>query len=159
MTKVLPIAIFGLFLGGLAVIVTQAMAPRPGPGGGADVGGHAMGVPDLSKIAPGASIVRVTAPADLSPTARVGQQAFDAKCAACHGPNAAGRNGMGPPLVHAFYKPGHHADAAFLIAARGGVQAHHWPFGNMPPVEGVTPADVKAITAYVRSLQQANGVY
>jgi len=94
---------------------------------------------------------------DLTGTALIGKRVFDAKCAACHGQNALGTD-QGPPLLHPFYLPGHHGDAAFLIAAQQGVRAHHWQFGNMPPVEGVTQADVKAVVAYVRTLQQANGM-
>ncbi|KKK93735.1 hypothetical protein LCGC14_2689930, partial [marine sediment metagenome] len=30
--------------------------------------------------------------------------------------------------------------------------------GNMPPVEGVTPGEVKMVVAYVRELQRANGI-
>ena len=81
-----------------------------------------------------------------------------AVCAACHGANAAGQNGVAPPLVHKIYEPSHHGDAAFLLAAKQGVRAHHWKFGNMPPVEGVTPGDVKMVVAYVRELQRANGI-
>lgn len=50
------------------------------------------------------------------------------------------------------------ADLSFLMAAQRGVQAHHWRFGNMPPQEGVTQGDVKAIISYVRELQRANGI-
>jgi len=39
-----------------------------------------------------------------------------------------------------------------------GVRAHHWSFGNMPAVEGLTRADVKMIIAYIRELQRANGI-
>ena len=46
-----------------------------------------------------------------------------------------------------------------VLAARRGVRAHHWGFGDMPPVEGVTDADIAAIIAYVRTLQKANGVF
>jgi mono/diheme cytochrome c family protein len=104
------------------------------------------------------TLADVTLPASLSETAQIGQHAFDAVCAACHGPNAAGREGYGPPLVHRIYEPGHHADAAFFMAVQNGVQAHHWPFGNMPPQEGLTRADVAAIVTYVRELQHANGI-
>ena len=61
--------------------------------------------------------------------------------------------------MHRYYEPGHHADETFRRAARFGVRAHHWRFGDMPPVDGLTDADVKAITAYVRELQQANGIF
>ncbi|WP_323784966.1 cytochrome c [Thalassovita sp.] len=107
----------------------------------------------------GTQIVQVTLPATLSETARMGQRAFDAKCASCHGPNAAGQTGIAPPLIHKIYEPGHHADLSFVMAARRGVRSHHWPFGDMPPVEGVTDADVKMIVRYIREVQQANGIF
>ncbi len=106
----------------------------------------------------GAAMVSVTLPEKLSAQAQVGQRAFEAKCAACHGDNAAGREGSGPPLIHKVYEPSHHGDGAFMVAATNGVRQHHWPFGNMPPVAGITPAEVKAIIAYVRGLQRANGI-
>ena len=65
---------------------------------------------------------------------------------------------MAPPLVHKIYEPSHHGDAAFLLAAKQGVRAHHWKFGNMPAVEGVTQAGVLNIIAYVRALQKENGI-
>ncbi|NUH65411.1 cytochrome c [Sulfitobacter sp. S0837] len=106
----------------------------------------------------GAAMVSVTLPEKLSAQAQVGQRAFEAKCAACHGDNAAGREGSGPPLIHKVYEPSHHGDGAFMVAATNGVRQHHWSFGNMPPVAGITPAEVKTIIAYVRELQRANGI-
>lgn len=47
---------------------------------------------------------------------------------------------------------------AFQMAVVQGVRAHHWPFGDMPPQEGLTRADVRNIIAYVRELQRANGI-
>ena len=47
---------------------------------------------------------------------------------------------------------------AFVLAAKNGVRAHHWDFGNMPAVEGVTQADVLNVVAYIRRLQQENGI-
>ena len=88
----------------------------------------------------------------------IGKRAFDAKCASCHGANAAGQNGVAPPLVHKIYEPGHHSDEAFQRAAKSGVRAHHWQFGNMPPVSGLTRGDVQHIALYVRELQRANGI-
>lgn len=152
MSKFLGYGIGALVLAGLAVVVVKATTPAP------QAAGHGA-APNLSQIADGAPIVQVKLPAELGPLAQMGKRAFDAKCATCHGENAAGRNGKAPPLVHPYYKPSHHGDAAFLLAARNGVRAHHWPFGNMPPVEGVTQADVKAIVAYVRGLQQENGIF
>lgn len=103
-------------------------------------------------------LAQVMLPASLSAGAQQGKTAFDVKCAICHGENAAGRNGAGPPLVHKIYEPNHHGDMAFLRAAQNGVKAHHWRFGNMPPVEGVTRGDVLGIVTYIRELQQENGI-
>ena len=86
-----------------------------------------------------------------------GETKFTANCARCHGERAAGTN-QGPPLVHKIYEPSHHGDAAFQMAAARGVRAHHWSFGDMPQIEGVTPDDVKQITAYVRWLQRQAGI-
>lgn len=106
----------------------------------------------------GDAIVQVTMPETLSPQARIGKRGFEAKCATCHGETGGGRAGKGPPLVHKYYEPSHHGDAAFLLAAQNGVRSHHWNFGDMPPVGGVTRSDVIAITAYVRELQRQNGI-
>jgi mono/diheme cytochrome c family protein len=103
-------------------------------------------------------MVDVVLPETLSANAEIGKLAFEAKCAVCHGANATGQDGVAPPLVYKIYEPSHHGDAAFLLAAKNGVRAHHWGFGNMPPVEGVTDGDVKMIVAYVRELQRANGI-
>jgi mono/diheme cytochrome c family protein len=141
-----------LVVGGSAVI-WQAMRPTPAETG------HSMVPPDTSRVTSGAAIVEVALPSELSSLAQIGERAFNAKCAACHGTNAAGREGKGPPLVHKIYEPSHHSDMAFVMAAKNGVRSHHWRFGNMPPVDGVTDADVKAITAYVRALQKENGIF
>lgn len=93
----------------------------------------------------------------LSAQAATGESLFNANCAECHGQNAGGSD-RGPPLVHDIYNPGHHADAAFLFAARQGVRAHHWNFGDMPPQTKVSNADIAAIVRYVRELQDANGI-
>lgn len=94
---------------------------------------------------------------ELSAAAARGQATFERNCSTCHGRNAAGTD-QGPPLVHQIYEPSHHADLAFLLAARNGVRAHHWRFGNMPPVEGVAETEIEGIVAYVRELQRANGI-
>ena len=106
----------------------------------------------------GAAMVEVALPEALSENAQIGKAAFEAKCAVCHGTNAAGQDGVAPPLVHKIYEPSHHGDGSFLVAVRNGVRAHHWRFGNMPPVDGLTEGDVKMIVAYVRELQRANGI-
>ena len=106
-----------------------------------------------------AALAEVVLPKTLSSRARLGRRAFEANCAACHGPNAAGLDGLGPPLVHSIYEPGHHADEAFQRAVAMGVMAHHWPFGNMPRVEGLDRKDVSLIVTYIRELQRANGIH
>ena len=104
------------------------------------------------------ALAKVILPETLSPNAQSGKRGFEAKCVACHGVNAAGQDGVAPPLVHKIYEPSHHGDESFQRAVSLGVQAHHWRFGNMLPVEGLTRGDVKMITAYVRELQRANGI-
>ncbi len=86
-----------------------------------------------------------------------GERLFNDNCARCHGAQAAGTD-AGPPLVHIVYEPNHHADIAFRRAVALGVPAHHWRFGNMPPVPGVDEAAVERITAYVRWLQRKAGI-
>lgn len=96
---------------------------------------------------------------NLTGEAREGEGLFQESCAACHGGNAEGRQGLGPPLIHKIYKPSHHGDGAFLLAVNRGVRAHHWTLGDMPPVAGVSGQDIGKIVTYVRSLQRANGIY
>jgi len=60
--------------------------------------------------------------------------------------------------VHRIYGSGHHADAAFTLAAQRGVRAHHWRFGDMPPVPSARPEEISLIVRYVRELQRANGI-
>ncbi len=93
-----------------------------------------------------------------STAAMPGEAIFNQKCALCHGAQAVG-SPQGPPLVHVYYEPGHHSDMAFVLAVRRGVRAHHWSFGNMPPVPGLSDADVRAVVDYVRALQRANGIF
>jgi mono/diheme cytochrome c family protein len=86
-----------------------------------------------------------------------GEELFAGNCAACHGPAAMGTT-TGPPLVHEFYVPSHHADAAFQLAVRNGVQPHHWSFGAMPPIPSLDAGDVADIIAHVRQLQREAGL-
>jgi cytochrome c len=86
-----------------------------------------------------------------------GEAKFNANCARCHGERAAGTS-QGPPLVHKIYEPNHHGDFAFQRAAANGVRAHHWKFGDMPKIDGVTSADIEQIIAYIRWLQRQAGI-
>lgn len=94
-----------------------------------------------------------TAPGDV----QKGEALFNANCARCHGDKASGTNN-GPPLVHKIYEPNHHGDVAFQRAAANGVRAHHWQFGDMPKIDGASPADVEQIIGYVRWLQRQAGI-
>jgi len=93
----------------------------------------------------------------LTGLAKQGEAAFNDNCAACHGVKLAGTD-HGPTLIHSLYRPAHHGDAAIASAALNGARAHHWRFGNMPPVEGITTQELTVIIAYIRAMQQANGV-
>lgn len=106
----------------------------------------------------GAPLVNVVVP-ELSAAAQAGKEQFEISCAACHGTNAAGQDGVAPPLVHIIYEPNHHGDQSFYQAVRYGVRAHHWRFGNMPAIEGVSQSQVADIIVYVRELQRANGIF
>jgi len=100
---------------------------------------------------------RVKLPA-MTPVLNLGKLSYDAKCAQCHGLNIAGTD-KGPTFLHRVYHPNHHADGAFFLAPKRGVRAHHWRFGNMPPVKDISDNQIKAIIAYVRAVQQANGIF
>lgn len=96
-------------------------------------------------------------PAGYQADAGRGAETFAAKCRDCHGPAARGTD-KGPPLVHGYYVPGHHADLAFYSAVRNGVAQHHWEFGDMPAQPDVAPERVADVIAYVRGLQQKQGL-
>jgi len=123
--------------------------------------------PDASEIMPVASEINgdplvladVKLPVSLSDNAQLGKRIYEAKCAACHNANGAGQDGVAPPLIHVIYEPSHHGDESFQRAVANGVRGHHWPFGNMPPVEGLTRGDVQMIVTYIRELQRENGIY
>ncbi len=106
----------------------------------------------------GDALVEIVVPASLSEQAEVGKRSFEQNCVACHGENAVGRDGLGPPLVHIIYEPNHHADESFQRAVALGVRSHHWSFGNMAAIEGLDRNNVSYIIAYVRELQRANGI-
>ena len=126
----------------------------------AGLGGYLYfgGYSDETAAGDGAPIVAIELPEALSARARLGREAYDANCAVCHGRNATGQVGTAPPLVHIIYEPGHHGDESFQRAVARGVRAHHWRFGSMPPVDGLTRREVADIVTYVRELQRANGI-
>lgn len=113
--------------------------------------------PQVAGEGAGGPLAQVTMPV-LEGNAKIGERVFAAKCVDCHGENAAGVDSAGPPLIHKIYEPSHHGDAAILLAAKNGVRAHHWSFGNMPPVEGITDGEVEMVIDYIRTVQRENGI-
>lgn len=95
--------------------------------------------------------------AGLVPDSTKGRVLYERNCAACHGATLKGSD-KGPPLLHRVYVPSHHSDLAFQLAVKNGTRAHHWQFGDMKPVPGLTPDDVAHITAYVRAEQRKAGI-
>ena len=88
--------------------------------------------------------------------ATAGEPLYQRHCAACHGPDLRG-TAAGPSHLSIVYEPSHHGDAAFALAVRNGVRQHHWSFGDMPPVQGLTDNEIAAITTYVRDQQRIHG--
>jgi len=86
-----------------------------------------------------------------------GAEVFANNCARCHGKDLGGTD-QGPPFLHEYYVPSHHGDGAFLVAVQRGVQPHHWDFGAMPPIEGLSQEDVEDIVAHVRQVQRDAGL-
>ncbi len=123
---------------GLAVAAAAGavyfFAARDGPGGG-----------------------EVVIPA-LSDSGARGQVAYGRYCASCHGGKADGTD-KGPPLIDRIYQPGHHGDASFAAATRRGARGHHWSFGDMKPVEGVSDRELADLIAFIREVQHANGIF
>ena len=93
----------------------------------------------------------------LMPNPAAGKTLFEKNCASCHGANLQGSD-QGPPMLSKIYEPSHHGDAAFQLAVKNGSRAHHWKFGDMAPVPGLSPDDVAQITAYVRLEQRKAGI-
>ena len=94
----------------------------------------------------------------MTPELNLGKMNYDALCASCHGKNAAGTD-KGPTFLHKVYHPGHHSDGAFFIAPMKGARAHHWPFGDMKPVKGITEGQIRKIVPYIRAIQKENGLF
>ena len=87
-----------------------------------------------------------------------GQLLYEKYCSSCHSIDLTGSD-KGPPLLHPFYKPSHHGDKAFYRAALQGARQHHWEFGDMPPVEGMTAGKMDKIVPYLRYYQQQKKLY
>ena len=95
---------------------------------------------------------------EFSESAKLGQKVFNRACAKCHGINAGGGE-KAPSLISKAYAPGSHADGAIYFAITRGVRRHHWNLGNMPAQPKIKPDEIKALTAFIRETQKANGIY
>lgn len=108
------------------------------------------------KPAPKVVAAAIVQPA-LSTLAAQGEAVFQGTCAACHGASLMGTQ-SGPPLIHPYYRPGHHSDFSIVRAVQNGVQQHHWPFGPMPAQSHISDENLVAVIAFIREVQQANGI-
>ena len=85
-----------------------------------------------------------------------GEILYKASCAACHGSDLLG-TAVGSPHLSVIYNPEHHGDGSFALAVINGVKAHHFEFGDMPPIPTVTEDDFTRILAYIRETQRTEG--
>jgi mono/diheme cytochrome c family protein len=85
-----------------------------------------------------------------------GDVLYRASCAACHGSDLRGTE-FGPSQLSVVYQPGHHSDESYMSAMTNGVPAHHWDFGDMAPISGLTQDDMDRIIAFVRENQRIEG--
>ena len=86
------------------------------------------------------------------PSISQGKSSYQSHCMKCHGINLLGTT-RGPSLLDNVYNPSHHSDLSFYIAVKNGVKQHHWKFGDMPMITGLTPERVSDIVSYIRWMQ------
>lgn len=92
-----------------------------------------------------------------APAGDLGAQVYASSCASCHGADLRGTD-KGPSQLSIVYEPNHHTDDSFRSAIANGAPQHHWSFGDMPPVEGLTNAEVEAVIGFIRSEQERQGL-
>lgn len=105
----------------------------------------------------------VTSDAPAPPTTAAGAPAvpdgaavYQQYCAECHGVDLRGTD-KGPSQLSIIYEPNHHGDYAYRVAIREGTREHHWWFGDMPPVEGITDLEIEKVISYIRAEQERLG--
>ena len=104
----------------------------------------------------GSDASTTTASVPSLPAGGDGKVLYEKSCASCHGADLRGTE-KGPSHLSEVYKSDHHGDDAFRNAVANGSPQHHWTFGDMAAVPGLSASDVEAIIAYVRAQQAANG--
>ncbi len=85
-----------------------------------------------------------------------GAAVYQQYCAECHGVDLRGTD-KGPSQLSIIYEPNHHGDYAYRVAIREGTREHHWWFGDMPPVEGITDLEIEKVISYIRAEQERLG--
>lgn len=85
-----------------------------------------------------------------------GAEVYAQSCASCHGADLRGTD-KGPSHLSIVYEPNHHTDDSFRSAIVNGAPQHHWNFGDMEPVDGLTGDEVEAVIAFVRAEQERQG--
>lgn len=90
---------------------------------------------------------------NYKPSIPQGEGGYQSNCMKCHGKKLLGTT-KGPSLLDDVYKPSHHADLSFYFAVKNGVRQHHWKFGDMPTIAGLTPQRVSDIISYIRWMQK-----
>lgn len=85
-----------------------------------------------------------------------GAEVYAQSCASCHGADLRGSD-KGPSHLSVVYEPSHHTDDAFRSAIANGAPEHHWTFGAMDAVEGLSASEVEAVIAFVRAEQERLG--
>ena len=114
---------------------------------------------DASSAEP-APTVTSDAPAPPTTTAAFvvpdGAAVYQQYCAECHGADLRGTD-KGPSQLSIIYEPNHHGDFAYRVAIRDGTREHHWWFGDMPPVEGITDLEIEKVISYIRAEQERLG--
>lgn len=85
-----------------------------------------------------------------------GAALYAENCASCHGADLRGTDD-GPSHLSIVYEPDHHGDDSFRAAILDGTRQHHWTFGDMEPITGLSGAEIDEIIAYVRSEQERLG--
>ena len=94
---------------------------------------------------------------DFSAQAYDGKEFFAAACGSCHGVYGEGTD-TGPTLIHTLYGPLDFPDDLIVAAAKNGASARNWPFGDMPPVDRLTPAQLELAIGFLREVQAANNI-
>ncbi|WP_018881825.1 MULTISPECIES: c-type cytochrome [unclassified Thioalkalivibrio] len=148
--RLLPAALLALF-------ALTACSDAPEPDTAAEPPAQASGEDSSAASGSTAQLDYSLPPEDFAADPEAGRSLFRANCMQCHGEDARGTD-QGPPLIHRIYEPSHHPDITFHRAVALGVHAHHWDFGDMPPVAGVTGEETAHIIAWIRQEQRAVGI-